>query len=104
MSDIPNEKRKYPRVPVELVSVVRKVEKQGLGTPGESRAKNVSQKGFFIETSEPFEVGNIVAIEMKLPSHMDNAFLVGIVRWLKQDPPAGIGVEIVRTSDSEKFL
>ena len=68
----PNERRRSPRLPVEVEATVRE-----LGTNGvEARVLNISESGFMAESDGRFEVGS--RVWLILPNR-DRAS--AIVRW-----------------------
>lgn len=100
-----SERRKYARVPVELITRTIKLDsKQGvLPDPKQKTVTtDLSQSGVFVETSAPFEVGSFVAVELQLPGEKKKISVAGFVRWRRTGSPAGIGVEIVRVKTTGK--
>ena len=98
------ERRKYPRIPMNIVSDLRKageseaeagrLREQVLGRPRESALRNLSIRGCFIESDLPFQEGDAVAFRLFLPNTAARMDVIGVVRWTQHDP-RGIGVEIV---------
>ena len=62
--------------------------------------------GVFVESDEPFETGDFVVLDLTLPGDGVVVSAVisvsGVVRWRKGEGPCGLGIEILRISDSDR--
>lgn len=91
------EKRKYRRVPANLIAHFRKIE------PEEGTVNDVSMGGMFIQTHNmAFEAGQMVQFDVQLPNEKDRLNITGIIRWTQPIEPMGIGVEIRKISATDK--
>lgn len=61
--------------------------------------RNISEKGFFLESVEPVEIGRLLLVTFRLPNRNSPICVQGIVRWRQSeasaDSVAGIGIEFV---------
>jgi hypothetical protein len=53
--------------------------------PAEMVARNISVRGLLIESQNPFPLGMVISIFVKLPSRADRLHLVGRVVWERSD-------------------
>ncbi len=67
------------------------------GAPG-ARVANFSLGGAFIETEKELQVGDEVDFQFQFPDDDVGRDLLAVVRWRREEAPAGAGVEIVRAS------
>ena len=91
------DKRKYRRIPTELVARFRK------NASAKAVTTNVSFGGVFIETDLTFARGDVVAFDI-FSEGKARISVVGVVRWL-QEEPQGIGVELrdITAADREQW-
>ena len=86
------------RVPTSLSGRFKRPLEEGGTIETVSNIQNISVRGVFIERTEPVEIGQEISFEMILPrsGKADQVIeVVGIVRWIKDDDPGGIGVEFL---------
>jgi len=96
------ERRKYHRIPVELSTHMRKVGDEGFFVKIKAMIKDISLGGIFIGSSILFEVDSFIKIEFLLPDEKEPISMNGFVRWLKESPPMGMGIEIIQSSMSDQ--
>ena len=72
----------------------------------EVQLKDISKRGVFVETDEPFETGSFIVMDLTLPGDETVAASIvsvaGVVRWRKNESPCGIGIEILQISDFDR--
>ena len=87
--------------------------KKLLAKKGGTTISNISSGGVFIETSLPFELGEVVEFDFALPGKKHTVHARGIVKWSNngryKNQPLGMGIEFleVTTEDRtriEKFI
>ena len=96
------EQRRYPRMPLEVIASLRRVDGGKFDLPTEAIAKDISRGGVFIETDDRFEIGSFVGFDVRLHEDEEVSSIIGLVRWRNQRPPEGIGVEIVMVEQTDK--
>ena len=87
------DQRSSPRLPTTLSGRIRKT---GKGGPAEGQVwavGNISVRGVFLETSLKLEVDETIEFDMELPGGKQVMQVVGIVRWVRDENPCGVGVE-----------
>jgi Tfp pilus assembly protein PilZ len=67
--------------------------------------RNISEKGFFLESVDHVEIGRLLKVTFRLPNRNSPICAQGIVRWrqseLSSDNVAGIGIEFVNLTAEE---
>jgi uncharacterized protein (TIGR02266 family) len=97
-----SERRKYPRVAVEMVARLRRLNTRLNPEAVPTTTGNVSLGGVFIETTAPFKEGDHVAFDINLPKRGQSVSALGVVRWQRSDEPRGIGVEFIQVTSEDK--
>ena len=70
--------------------------------PTEFAVVNFSRIGVFIETPESFEKGEVVELELVLPTSGARLSTLASVRWCKLTEPRGIGLELIQVEIEDK--
>lgn len=98
-----DERRIYPRAPIEL-----KVEYKRLNTFFADYTKNISRGGTFIGTERPLSIGTEFVFALGIP-HLDEPLkLRGKVMWITSTEdaskanPAGMGIEFLWADEEER--
>ena len=109
MEEIKKERRKFPRITVELIvryKILSPAEQQFEGT-----TKNISGGGVCLVAREQYTSGTVMAMEIKFPHSINPAVVKGRVVWSKESglgpSPAGRprfdnGIEFEEISDSDR--
>ena len=93
-SETPEEKREYPRAPIEL-----KVEYRRLNTFFADYTKNISRGGTFIKTQKPLKIGTDFIFKLFIPTLNAPIELTGTVKWIvrpgeeTEGEQAGMGIK-----------
>ena len=85
-SDEPQEKRAFPRAPIEL-----KVEYRRLNTFFADYTKNISRGGTFIKTKKPLDIGTDFIFKLFIPTLEAPIELTGTVQWIIRPGEEGPG-------------
>lgn len=85
-SEEPQEKRAFPRAPIEL-----KVEYRRLNTFFADYTKNISRGGTFIKTKKPLNVGTDFIFKLFIPTLDAPIELTGTVQWIVRPGEEGPG-------------
>ena len=85
-SDEPQEKRAFPRAPIEL-----KVEYRRLNTFFADYTKNISRGGTFIKTKKPLDIGTDFIFKLFIPTLENPIELTGTVKWIVKPGEEGPG-------------
>lgn len=102
----PQEKRKEPRVPIEL-----RIDYRKLNTFFADYTKNISKGGTFIKTDKPLGVGTRFIFKFALPELEEPVELRGEVRWVRHpgDPASddgndspGMGIQFDYDSEEQR--
>ena len=97
------DRRRSERLPTLLVTGLHKLGEAQEEASKDARVTDLSQRGLFIQTAARFGVGEIVEFSVHLPDGPPVA-VSGIVRWRREDDPAGIGVETGEAGPGEARL
>ena len=89
--------RQHPRAPARMKAGLRSGHGHQDPEPLEARLQDVSAGGAFIQTDASYRKGDLVTFSVKLPDEEETRLFHGRVRWLKEEPSAGIGVAFVKT-------
>lgn len=93
-SETPDEKRAFPRAPIEL-----KVEYRRLNTFFADYTKNISRGGTFIKTQKPLKIGTDFIFKLFIPTLNAPIELTGTVKWIvrpgeeKEGEQPGMGIK-----------
>ena len=87
-TEIKQDKRRHPRYPLKFRVFF-------LDRDFHAHTANISKGGFFIETTESFEVGTIENLLVELPM-VGTVELTGYVHHTRKGNSPGIGVEFVK--------
>lgn len=96
------EKRRHPRVPVQLAASVLDLGEKGFVFRKKATATDLSELGVFIETEAPLAAGTFLALELQPAGQDQTVSFMAVVRWRRTVPPMGVGVEIVRIAAADK--
>ena len=97
------DKRRYERVPGSMVCRLRKPDApQSTQKFSASAVINFSRIGVFIETPESFEKGEVVELELVLPTSGARLSTLASVRWCKQTEPRGVGLELIEVEIEDR--
>ena len=89
----PNDRRRMPRVPVELDVQMRELGSSGV----EARVLNISERGFMAETEAHFEVGT--RVWLLLPGRERAS---AVVKWIAGDRLGGEFAEPLSLGDLQQ--
>ena len=92
-----DEKRKFPRVPVETEIWLGQ---DGIFTRSPERFRDLSEGGAFIETGQRFAVGSILSFRFTLPGARQPISCSVCVRSLRGG--SGLGVEFLDISPEDR--
>ncbi len=88
------DQRSSPRVPTTLNGRIRRTGKGGaMNSPDSLPVGNISVRGVFLETSLVLTIDETIEFDMELPGGDQVMQVVGVVRWIREDDPRGVGVE-----------
>jgi uncharacterized protein (TIGR02266 family) len=100
MNSRPEDKRIHPRVPCIL----------RVDYPNRERCldatENLSGGGLFVQTDQPFAVGELVPLSLSFPGLMDPIELVGTVAWLRPERNGvrgGVGICVELEADRKRL-
>ena len=104
----PRERRRYPRMPLDLVTSLKSVPLKLSEDVLPSAIRDISSGGVFIETDTDAAVGSLIMIRLELPSEERRRSVFGLVKWRRLQP-RGIGVQFMalkptRIDAVEKYL
>jgi type IV pilus assembly protein PilZ len=85
-SDSEQDKRQFPRAPIEL-----KVEYRRLNTFFADYTKNISRGGTFIKTAKPLNIGTDFIFKLFVPTLNEPIELAGVVQWVIRPGEEGEG-------------
>ncbi len=100
------EKRKAPRVPIEL-----RIDYRKLNTFFADYTKNISRGGTFIKTDKPLDIGTRFLFSLWLPNRGEPVELHGEVRWVRRpgepasddgEDEAGMGIRFLFDSEEQR--
>ncbi|MGQ0504809.1 MAG: TIGR02266 family protein [Myxococcaceae bacterium] len=100
MTQAPADKRQHPRVP--FILRVDFADRSALT----GATENLSQGGLFIQTDEPFAVGDMIPLSLSFPGLLDPIEITGKVTRLRaasDGERAGVGVHVERESDRKRL-
>ncbi len=101
-----HDKRRFKRLAAHWVTKIRKITLTESIRERLEHINNISLGGVFVETSMPFEMGAIVALEFSIPGVADRMQSRGIVRWSNdgraKGQPIGMGVEFLEVTARAK--
>ncbi|MDJ0762549.1 MAG: TIGR02266 family protein [Myxococcota bacterium] len=98
-----DEKRAYPRAPVEL-----KVEYRRLNTFFADYTKNISRGGTFIKTNKPLDIDTEFIFKLFVPTLDEPILLTGKVQWIinpgEENPGEhpGMGIKFTYDTSTER--
>ncbi|OHB76760.1 MAG: hypothetical protein A2Z34_02805 [Planctomycetes bacterium RBG_16_59_8] len=101
--------RKYKRLGTNWIGKIRqKALPDELKYAGETRIRNISMGGVFIDTSIPFAIGTFVEIDFTIPGSSEPIHAEGIIRWSNTDRnanlPVGMGLEFIKVSTKSRSV
>ena len=95
MTDIIEDLREFPRVPINQIATL-KIANDGEAKQYEDAVmRDMSSKGVFLETVVEYHEDDIVSFTLMLQNGYFDVIAEGIVRWCKRGDPKGIGVEFL---------
>jgi type IV pilus assembly protein PilZ len=103
VSTADDDRRDYPRAPIEL-----KVEYRRLNTFFADYTRNISRGGTFIKTQKPLEVGTEFLFKLLVPTLEQPIVLKGSVQWVippdkaTEAEPAGMGIKFIYATSQER--
>ena len=95
MTDIIEDRREFPRVPLDQIATLK------IANAGEAKRyedavlRDMSSKGVFLETEVEYHEDDIVSFTLNPQNGYFDVLAEGIVRWCKHGDPKGIGVEFL---------
>jgi uncharacterized protein (TIGR02266 family) len=96
-----SERRRYPRGNFSLETRLEGPNRLLMGS-----SENVSVGGVFIATSEPFQLGSLVSITLRLPNGL-SVRADGVVSWIRERTSGshpGIGVEFLALAETDREI
>lgn len=100
----PPVRRKYKRLRADMdVRITRQEATESTAEMLFSRLGNFSENGAFVSTPNPLTVGTIVNLDFALESRGSRIHVLGIVRWVNDDPDdPGMGIQFLEVSTSNR--
>ena len=89
------EKRRYPRIPLELVTDLQSIPIQLSKDVLPATIRDISDGGVFIETTRTVAPGRLIMLKLKLPSEDSARSIMGLVRWCRAAAPRGLGIQFM---------
>lgn len=95
------ERRKFARTAFQ-----RKVSCEALGCAEilKSITLDVSERGFFVQTSTPYSLLTRFCFELEVSPGAEPIRGHAVVRWINRHSPRGMGVEIVQLEETHRLL
>jgi len=98
----PQDQRKFKRLPVKMIASLRRLIGESESAFTEGQVSDISMGGVFIEIKTPFAQGDVIAFEMRIPQNNQKIDMTGIIRWVSEQSPQGIGVELLKTTSNNR--